>query len=90
MLLACCWLRRARTGGLGHAQIGALRRFRHGGQNVVQVQALLQIWHRVALRDDRQLAVDSFLDDLVVAIEYETGFEFGGTYAGLDLDDDRD
>jgi hypothetical protein len=40
--------------------------------------------------DDRHLAVEEFLDDLVIAIEYETGFEFDEDDEPFEYNDDRD
>lgn len=40
--------------------------------------------------DDRVLAVEDFLDDLVATIEYETGFEFDEEEEQFEYDDDRD
>ena len=40
--------------------------------------------------DDRVLAVEDFLENLVATIEYETGFEFEEEDEQFEYDEDRD
>lgn len=40
--------------------------------------------------DDRHLAVEDFLENLVATIEYETGFEFDEEEERFDYDEDRE
>lgn len=40
--------------------------------------------------DDRTLAVEDFLEDLVATLEYETGFEFDDEEEKFDYDEERD